>query len=310
MNNINEKLKRKAKLFMLKAALTISASAGITGAAAQNIQNQDKSNDAVEQGYNTRRIEMDVPAIFGEKPIKLSKEQMWQMVQAAELNDTQMDAFVTEYAKLAKSPQGLTDKNFAWMLDNAVNNEVFSKRQAEIMGHKAIEFNLPVKAPNEKIIEDGVRPGEEGFAVKGTFVNNVEDNTNSGMQGQILDYSFDKEGKLNVHYDGIVDLKDLMPPLVQLSNGSYRCGAVKGIDRARVIRQERSELRQVVVENMVYQDLLKKKQSDSNLDNSEQAFMKQHVLDLQQHELSMGKKGLQRINMTQMQMQKHQSSMN
>lgn len=310
MNNINEKLKRKAKMFMLKAALAVSASAGVTGAAAQNIQNHDKSNDAVEQGYNARRVEMDVPAIFGEKPINLSKEQMWQMVQVAELNDTQMNTFVSEYVKLVKSPQGLTDKNFTWMLDNAVKNDVFSKRQAEIMGHKAIEFNLPVKAPNEQIIEDGVRPGEEGFEVKGTFVNNVEDNTNSEIQGQTLDYSFDKEGKLNVHYDGIVDLKGLMPPLVQLSNGSYRCGAVKGIDRARVIRQERSELRQVVIENMVYQNLLKKQLSDSKLDNNEQAFMKQHVLDLQKHELSMGKKGLQRINMAQMQMQSRQSSIN
>lgn len=308
--NISDKLKRKAKIFMLKTALTISASAGITGAAAQNLQHNDPNNDVVEQGYNARHIENDVPAFYGEKTIKMSKEQIWQMVQSAELDESQMDFFVVQYAKLVKSPQGLTDKNFAWMLENAVNDDFFSKRQAEIMEHKAIEFNIPVKTPNEKLIEDGVRSGEEGFAVSGTFINKVKSNTDSEVQGETLLYSFDKDGKLNVQYDGLVDLKGLMPPLVQKRDGSYRCGVATGIDRARVIRQEKSALRQVVIENMVYQDLLEKKQNGDKQDNAEQTFMKQHILDLQKHGLSMGKKGLQKVDFAQMQMQKHQISNN
>jgi len=304
MKKINDNFKRKAKIFMLKAALTLSASAGITGAAAQNIQNHNKNNDPTEQGYNTRHIEMEIPAFFGEKTLKMSKEQIWQMVQAAELNETQMDSFVAGYTKLVKSPQGLTDKNFSWMLENNVNDNIFSKRQAEIMEHKAIEFNLPVKTPNEQLIEDGVHSDEDGFAVSGTFINNVEANSNSELQGQTLNYSFDKDGKLNVQYDGIVDLKSLMPSLVRQSDGSYRCGTAAGIDRAHVIRQERLALRQVVIENMVYQNLLKQKQNNEKLDNTEQAFMKQHVLDLQKHGLSMGKKGLQKTNPALIQMQK------
>ncbi len=82
-----------------------------------------------------------------------------------------------------------------------------------------------------------------------------------------------------------------------------------GIDRARVIRGERSALRQVVIENMVYQDLLTKKHNNEKLGDSEQAFMKQHVLDLQKHGLSMGKKGLEKINLKQLQM-KNQFSKN
>lgn len=35
---INDKFKAKVKMFMLKAALTASVSAGVSGAAAQNIQ--------------------------------------------------------------------------------------------------------------------------------------------------------------------------------------------------------------------------------------------------------------------------------
>ncbi len=56
-------------------------------------------------------------------------------------------------------------------------------------------------------------------------VNTVENDTNSGTQGQTLNYSFDKNGKLNTQYNGIVDLKDILPPLVQQGDGTYRCGA-------------------------------------------------------------------------------------
>ena len=308
MSTVKDKLKQKAKRLMLKAAITLSVSGGITGAAAQNIQNQDRSNDVIEQGYNARHIEKDVPAFFGEKPIKMSKDQIWRMVQTADLDETQMDYFATEYAKLVKSPQGLTDKNFKWMLEKGVDGDILSQRQAEIMENKAIEYNVPVKAPDEQIIEDGVRPGEENVAMRGTFINNVEYDSGSGVKGQNLNYSFDKEGKLNIQYDGLVDLQGLMPSLVQQSDGTYRCGATTGIERARVISQEKSALSQVVIENMVYQDLLMKKHNNEKLGGAEQTFMKQHVQDLQKHGLSMGKKGLQKLDVTQMQMQQQMNT--
>lgn len=310
MNKINDELKRKAKIFMLKAALTITAASGITGAAAQNTPNQDQDHNVTEQSYKKRHTGSEIPAFFGEKPIKLSKEQMWQMVELANLNESQMEYFIAEYAKLAKSPNGLTDKNFSWMLENAAKDEVFSKRQAEIMNNKAIEYNVPVKAPNEQVIEDGVRAGEEGFAINETFVNKTESKTNSDVKGENLSYSFDKEGALNVQYNGFVDLKGLMPPLVQQRDGSYRCGAATGIDRSQVIRQERSVLSRVVVENMVYQDLLSKKHNNEELGGSEQAFMKKHVQDLQKHGLSMGKKGLQQVGSMQMMKDSNQLSNN
>lgn len=54
---MNDKFKAKVKMFMLKAALTASVSAGVTGVAAQNVQNNDKNSDSVEQGINSRRVE-------------------------------------------------------------------------------------------------------------------------------------------------------------------------------------------------------------------------------------------------------------
>lgn len=257
---INDKFKAKAKMFMLKAALTASVSAGVSGAAAQNIQNNDKHSNNVEQGTNVRRIETAVPPIVGEKPIKLSQEQIWQMVTKAELTEKQMNVFAEEYAKLVNSPQGLTDLNFGWMTNNFVSDGLLSKRQAEILNHKAVEYNLQVKTPDEKVIEDSVRPGEERFKVSGTFVNASESNMQSGVQGHALFYSFDKDGKLNVQSDETINLQELMPPLVQKKDGSYRCGAATGAERARVISQEKSMLRNVVIENRVYQDLLQKKQ--------------------------------------------------
>ena len=52
---INDKFKAKAKMFMLKAALTASVSAGVSGAAAQNIQNNDKHSNNVEQTHRDGR---------------------------------------------------------------------------------------------------------------------------------------------------------------------------------------------------------------------------------------------------------------
>ena len=49
---INDNFKAKVKMFMLKAALTASVSAGVSGAAAQNIQNNDKHSNNVEHGTN------------------------------------------------------------------------------------------------------------------------------------------------------------------------------------------------------------------------------------------------------------------
>lgn len=288
---------------MLKAALTASVSAGVSGAAAQNIQNNDKHSNNVEQGTNVRRIETAVPPIVGEKPIKLSQEQIWQMVTKAELTEKQMNVFAEEYAKLVNSPQGLTDLNFGWMTNNFVSDGFLSKRQAEILNHKAVEYNLQVKTPDEKVIEDSVRSGEERFKVSGTFVNASESNMQSGVQGHALFYSFDKDGKLHVQSNEIVDLKGLMPPLVQKQDGSYRCGAATGAERARVISQEKSMLQEFVIEHGVYQDLLQKKANGSSLEAHEQAFIKQHGEEMKQHGLTMGKKGLEKINPVQMQMQ-------
>lgn len=300
---INDKFKAKVKMFMLKAALTASVSAGVSGAAAQNIQNNDKHSNNVEQGTNVRRIETAVPPIVGEKPIKLSQEQIWQMVTKAELTEKQMNVFAEEYAKLVNSPQGLTDLNFGWMTNNFVSDGFLSKRQAEILNHKAVEYNLQIKTPDEKVIEDSVRSGEERFKVSGTFVNASESNMQSGVQGHALFYSFDKDGKLHVQSNEIVDLKGLMPPLVQKQDGSYRCGAATGAERARVISQEKSMLQEFVIEHGVYQDLLQKKANGSSLEAHEQAFIKQHGEEMKQHGLTMGKKGLEKINPVQMQMQ-------
>lgn len=300
---MNDKFKAKVKMFMLKAALTASVSAGVTGVAAQNVQNNDKNSDSVEQGINSRRVEMSVPAIFGEKPINLSRDQLWEMVTKAELNEKQMDAFAKEYAKLVKSPQGLTDLNFNWMTNNLVEDGIFSERQAEVLNHKAVEYNLPVKTPDERVIEDSVRPGEERFKISGTFVNIVESDTKSDTQGHITSYHFDKDGKLHVQSNEIVDLKGLMPPLVQKQDGSYRCGAATGAECARVISQEKSMLQEFVIEHGVYQDLLQKKANGSSLEAHEQAFIKQHGEEMKQHGLTMGKKGLEKINPVLMQMQ-------
>lgn len=301
MTDISDKLKRRAKVFMLKAAITLSASAGMSGmAAAQNVSSGDKNNDVIEQGYNSRRVEMDVPAIFGEKSIELSKENLWKMVQAAELDNQQIDAFIKDMAKLMKSPQGVTDKNLKWMLENGVKSEVYSKRQAEIMTNKAIEFNMPVKMPNETVLEDTIRSGEEGFAVSGTVQNNFSDYSRVGTDGQSFSYSFEN-GKLNVQHGGLVDLKGIFPPLMQKSDGSYRCGAATGTDRAGVILQEKQSLGRVVVEHMVYQDLAKCQQNGEDLGKDEKGFMTRHVQDLKQHGLSVGKKGLQRIETAQIQ---------
>ena len=281
-------LKQKARGLALKALLPISLSAGISGtAAAQNVQNTDKNHDVIEQGYNEKRAETDVPAIFGEKPIKLSKDNLWE-----------------DMVKLMKSPQGITDKNFKWILENS---EAYSKRQIEIMNNKAIEFNVPVKAPaGEKIIEDGVREGEEGFAVKGTFRNTVKDNTRSGTAGS-LSYSFE-DGKLYIQNDGVVNLNGLMPSLVQTRDGAYRCGAITGSDRGRVIRQERAVLSRVVIEHEVHKDLSKRQENGEQLGKTEQAFMTKHLQDLKAHGLSIDKKGgLQRVDkMQQMQAQMQQ----
>lgn len=301
MSKISDKLKTKAKMLMLKAALTATVVAGVTGAEAQNVKRHNKNKVRVEKGYNAERIEMSVPPIVGEKSIDLSDDRIKKMVELAEFNETQMEVFVKNIKTLQNSPQGVTNLNFVWIMNRSADEGIFTRRQMQMMENKAFEYSAPVKSPEERIVESGVRPDEKLVKIKGTFVNNITYTPDSGVQGSRLFYDFDNDGTLKVEYDGSVDLRGLLPSLVQRQDGSYRCGVATGFDRNDVIREERQQLTQVVIENMVYRNLQERQQKGTTLGKAEQNFMKQHVRDLQQHGLSIGKKGLQKIDLTQLQ---------
>lgn len=303
-----DRIKSATKSFLLRTAIFLSASSGISGVtAAQNTQqdnNDNKKNEVqfedAKPQYSKLKIGMDVPPIYGEKPLKLSRDQLWEIVVAAQLKENQLDAFIKNIVTLQNSPQGITDKNMPWIFGRSVELNEFTKQQCEVMVNKAFEMTIPKVTKEKEISSEDLSDiplSENRFKVEGNFENSISDYSKSthstgGNHQESFSYSF-IDGKLNIIYDGLIDIKNLQPNLYQKSDGTYRCGPNVGSSRQDVLLAEKQDLSRIAVKHMVYQDLTEREKNGEKLSNPEQKFMQSHNEELRKHGLSISPKGLQ-----------------
>ncbi len=174
-------------------------------------------------------------------------------------------------------------------------------------------FSIRVKSTDEKVLEDGVREGDENRFYIGTISNNVSDQTNT--QPKVL-YSFNDEGKPIIHNRAelrpdISQIKLGNNSVVLLSDGRIRCGGTIGSDRhmqRQVIRAEKQAREELAYDFFVYQDLSKREQGGAKLGKVEKEFMKQYCDAVKAHGLKIGKNGLQQQTQPQVTKEMHGNS--
>ncbi len=270
INDVKNKIHNNAKKIALFSMLFGATLSGNSAAAKQQANDQIKTRTEIKSNKNDQ--ELKVPAFFGEKPFKLDKEQAWQMVEKAELNEEQIEHFIKSIGLLSKSPQGITDKNFYWIMQKSVQNKVFSQQQGDVINMMMLEKTQAEKMPaGEILIEDELE--------------RTGNHDNGEFSYQFLD------GQLKVNNNGFVDVSSLMPNLYQLKDGSYKCGATTGQDRGRVLKDERTKLSLLAVNEKVYADLQKRQNQGEVLGKVENKFMQDHLEQLKSHGLFHDKKG-------------------
>lgn len=224
---------------------------------------------------NTVKPGLESPGFVGEKGINLSTDQVWEMVKAANLNREQMNIFADKLTVMINSLQGLTDKNFEWIVKNFVKDNTFSKTQGDIVVNMARQFN------------------EEALAKDEPKITKKHQDTKDNGQNSNFSYSFE-DGKLNVKYEGFVPgVQNLQPNPMQKSDGTYRCGPHTGPNLSQVIRREKSDLTRIAVEDMVFQDLNQRIEKGETLGDTEKKFMESHQEELKKHGLFHSKNKLQ-----------------
>ena len=270
INEVRKKIKSNAKKIALFGMLLGATLSGNSATAKQQENTPKKTSTELKTSEN--EPENDVPAFFGEKPFKLDKEQAWKMVEKAELNEEQIEQFIKNIGILSKSPQGITDKNFYWIMQKSVQDKVFSQQQGDVINMMMLEKTQKEKMPSgEILIEDEL------------------EHTSNHESGE-FSYQF-IDGKLKVNNNGVVEVNSLMPNLYQLKDGSYKCGSTTGNNRGLVLKNERMKLSMIAVNEKVYADLQKRQSQGEILGKVENKFMQEHMNQLESHGLFHDKKG-------------------
>ena len=84
---------------------------------------------------------------------------------------------------------------------------------------------------------------------------------------------------------------DNLVPRVSIKDGKYTCGATTSSNVSSAMKIEKEKIRQVVLQNFVYEDLLLRQKYGEQLGKAELDFMTKHSENLQKHGLYADKHG-------------------
>lgn len=110
-------------------------------------------------------------------------------------------------------------------------------------------------------------------------------NSNANIFYKFTDSGLDIDGGMyGINIDNLI-------PRVTYKDGKYTCGATSTTNVSSAIEKEKEKIRQVVLYNFVYEDLLSRKNFGEKLEKPELDFMEKHQQALKKHGLIKDKNG-------------------
>ena len=249
-----EKAKNKLKKTALTSVILTAGLAGSSHAAAARVSTDDR--DPQEAVYDTNSHKsFDVPVFYQDKPLNINVEDFLKAAENAGADKSQKIYLNKRLNVLLKSPQGITENNFKWMLSIAVNDKKINPQTAE---------SLQQKFMNEALKKSDVRYAKNQYSS--------------------LTYEFRDDG---LFFEGNISINanSLLPVITKKADDYYHCGPSKSSNYTIAKTMETEAIKRLVMQNAVYEDLQKRIKSGESLGLPEKQFMKKHPLVMERHGL-------------------------
>ena len=282
-----EQLKKRIKTAAIVSGVALSSLGLSQNAAAQTSQNNSKSTQDIEtKTFNTETKKLDLDdglykyfyADGGDNGIYIETKDLAQSLYAAGVKGESPESkkFIDSYVNNLDDNGKITFWNF-----NKVLEEALQPQQVQKFCDSLHEI---FKAKEEK---------QEQKDVKTLNVKNAN-----------IQYSIGDEG-ISIGGNVAIDVNNLMPPVYQLQNNQYKCGTAVSQNLSMVREMEAANLRNVVMEHYVYNDLRSSTETSNPVVKN---FMKKHQENMKAHGLSVNAKGnfIQQANIQAMQKAKAQ----
>ena len=232
-----EQLKKRIKTAAIVSGVALSSLGLSQNAAAQTSHNNSKSTQDIEtKTFNpeTKKLETGdglytyFYADGGDNGIYIEAKDLAKCLDAANVTGDSAESkkFVDLYMKHIDNNGKITCWNF-----NKVLQESLQPQQVQAFCDSLHEI---FKAKEAK---------QEQKDVKTIHAQNAN-----------IQYSIGEKG-ISIGGNVAIDVNNLMPPVYQLQNGTYKCGTAISQNLSMVREMEAANLRQVVMGHYVYNDL-------------------------------------------------------
>ena len=309
-------------------------------AAAQTGSTQEKQEHKLEYSQNPYRS-MEVPVFFQDKHLEMSQADFSKAMDKAEVDKAERVYLLKKFNQLMQSANGVTEKNFDWMMDIAVADGKLNPDKAQIIS-KATEQGEPslffsteqlAKAVHEsgvseekrqaflenymaavdselkitprgliKVFEKAGFTKQEVIKAGGAlleFSKKEKDKDANATKPEMrraassyakVNYAFTEKG-LVTDATGSLHTQRLLPEIYEDGKGIYRCGTQRGKNFSLVKMLEEQAIRNLAVQEVIYQDLTHRAGEGEILGKQEQAFMQNHPENMKKHGLYTDKSG-------------------
>lgn len=309
-------------------------------AAAQTGSTQEKQEHKLEYSQNPHRS-MEVPVFFQDKHLEMSQADFSKAMDKAEVDKAERVYLLKKFNQLMQSANGVTEKNFDWMMDIAVADGKLNPDKAQIIS-KATEQGEPSLFFSTEQLAKAVHESGVSKEKRQAFLENYMAAVDSELKitprglikafekagftkqevikagGALLEFSKkekDKDAnatkpemrraassyaKFNYAFtekglvtDATVSLhtQRLLPEIYEDGKGIYRCGTQRGKNFSLVKMLEEQAIRNLAVQEVIYQDLTHRAGEGEILGKQEQAFMQNHPENMKKHGLYTNKSG-------------------
>lgn len=282
-----EQLKKRIKTAAIVSGVALSSLGLSQNAAAQTSHNNSKSTQDIEtKTFNPETQKLETGdglytyfyADGGDNGIFIEAKDLAKCLDAANVTGDSAESkkFVDSYMKHIDNNGKITFWNF-----NKVLQESLQPQQVQAFCDSLYEI---FKAKEAK---------QEQKDVKTIHAQNAN-----------IQYSIGEKG-ISIGGNVAIDVNNLMPPVYQLQNGTYKCGTAISQNLSMVREMEAANLRQVVMGHYVYNDLRNSADASNPVVKS---FMQKHQENMKAHGLSVDAKGnfIQQANIQTMQKAKAQ----
>lgn len=274
------RFKQRLKTSIMAGGIVLSSLSGASAVAAQNTQNKNQDRSALvidlDQLHSAEKYPKTGDNLYQyfykdgtDSGIHIEIKDLAKGLAAACVTSksAQFDQFCTSYLNYIDNNGKITFWNF-----NKVLQESLSPEQITAFSDALLQAFKERETPNFK-----------------KKVASPKDNKWKSIKNKYADikYSFSENG-MRMQGTFSMNLSNLIPPVIKLENGKYKCGIVSHSSYSLAKTLETSKLKRVIMEHYVYNDLLN---SGYVSTPAIERFLNRHQQDMKKHGLIVDKTG-------------------